>query len=152
MVCFAFLWRKPHRNKLVHLIFKNQHRVSEQTIPPNKSLAPSLGDNEPSILAKNTHPWACGFLPHYLGTRLYYQVKLYGISLVEGSSSFLTFDPFNRNHLLFTLGCVLPRFENIKRHYDSSIVRIQSSPSNSKTRYWSMPIITNTSDFSSAYA
>ena len=120
---------------------KNQHSILEQ-LSAQQSLAPLLGENEPSTRKKNTHPWLW-FFASLLGLALLSgQVATH--FFVEGSSS-SNFRSIYRTICSYS-GCVLPRFENINA-ITIQHVRIQSHPSIPNTLLVNA-IITNTSDFS----
>lgn len=120
---------------------KNQHSILEQ-LSAQQSLAPLLGENEPSIRKKNTHPWLW-FFASLLGLALLSgQVATH--FFVEGSSS-SNFRSIYRTICSYS-GCVLPRFESINA-ITIQHVRIQSHPSIPNTLLVNA-IITNTSDFS----
>lgn len=120
---------------------KNQHSILEQ-LSAQQSLAPLLGENEPSTRKKNTHPWLW-FFASLLGLALLSgQVATH--FFVEGSSS-SNFRSIYRTICSYS-GCVLPRFENINA-ITIQHVRIQSHPAIPNTLLVNA-IITNTSDFS----
>ncbi|WP_421850698.1 DUF3426 domain-containing protein [Marinomonas sp.] len=120
---------------------KNQHTILEQ-LSAQESLAPLMGESEPSTSKKKGHPW------------LWFFASLLGIALLTAQVATHFFEEGSRSSNFRAIykticsysGCVLPRFEDISA-ISIQHVRIQSHPSIPNTLLVNA-IITNTSDFS----